>query len=64
MNNLMAINTVLSRPFENSVEAGKAVQDAELYGNGWLKVSADGTLERVDPVTIVINIIPGSGESE
>lgn len=63
MNNLMAINTVLSRPFENSVEAGKAVQDAELYGTGWLKVSADGTLERVDPVTIVINIIPGTGES-
>ncbi|ENW7558963.1 hypothetical protein ACFL9L_004349 [Salmonella enterica] len=58
----MAINTVLSRPFENSVEAGKAVQDAELYGSGWLKVSADGTLERIDPTTIVINVIPETEE--
>lgn len=58
MNNLMAVNTVLSRPFENSIEAGKAVQDAELYGQGWLKVSADGVLERIDPTQIIIHVNP------
>lgn len=58
MNNLMAVNTVLSRPFENSIEAGKAVQDAELYGQGWLKVSADGVLERIDPTKIIIHVNP------
>ncbi|QHJ79754.1 MAG: hypothetical protein [Caudoviricetes sp.] len=56
MNNLMAINTLLSRPFDNSVEAGKAAQDAVLYGQGWLKVSADGVLERIDPTTVIIHV--------
>lgn len=60
MNNLMAVNTILSRPFENSIEAGKAVQDAELYGQGWLKVSADGVLERIDPTQIIIHVSPGT----
>lgn len=56
MNNLMAVNTILSRPYENSIEAGLALQDAELYGAGWVKVLADGTMERIDPTNIIIHV--------
>ena len=58
MNNVMAVNTILSHPFENSVEAGHALQDAELYGQGWIKVLPDGTMERIDPTLIVIHVNP------
>lgn len=31
-----------------------AVHDARIYGNGWLRVDADGNIHRMDPTRILV----------
>lgn len=41
----------------NNIDAiAEAHVDADVYGNGWLKVDANGYLTRINPLDIVITI--------
>lgn len=43
----------------NNLEAVSAARnDAHNYGTGWVRVNANGNLERIDPTLIIIHVNP------
>lgn len=42
----------------NNIQIREATKDAELYGNGYLRVNKDGSLERIDPLRVNMTMVP------
>lgn len=58
LQDLPEFNVIAERHNRIGLALQQATQDAELYGTGWIRITEDGELHRVDPLNITIMVKP------